>query len=117
MAELLPQQAITGGGLVAFVEEQVQRSEDAVEPRGQVLALGDFKRDAGGLDALLGPGELLLDSGVAAEKRAGNLGGAEAAQDLQREDDLGLGRDRRVAAYEHEPQAVIAAIRTFLGTL
>ena len=107
-AQFLAQQARADGRLVTFVEEQVQRREDAVEPVGPGRALGEIETDIGIADTLFRARELFFDRGFAAHERVRDLGGAEAAQDLQREDDLGLGRDRRVAAYEHEPQAVIA---------
>ncbi len=114
VAQFLAQQAVAGRSLVALAEKQVERGEHTVEPGRQILAFGNLETDAGLVDALLGAGELLLDRGLAAEKGAGNLRRAEAAQHLQGEDHLGVGRDRRVTADKHQAQRVVA---DFMGGL
>ena len=81
-AAILAEEAFAGGGLIAFVEEEIERGEHAIEARCEVFALGQGEGEAGVLDALLGARELLLDGGFAAEKRARDLAGAETAEDF-----------------------------------
>jgi len=107
-AEFLAQQAVAGGGLVALVEQQVERGEHTVEPGREVLALGNLEGDAGLVDALLGARQLFLDGRLAAEEGAGDLGGAETADHLQREDDLRVRRDGGMATDEQQAQRVVA---------
>src|SRR5690349_18206383 len=58
-AQVFPQQSDAGRGFVAFIEEEVERREDAIQPRREIFALGDFETDIRILNALLGPRELL----------------------------------------------------------
>jgi hypothetical protein len=70
------EQALAVGGLVPFFEHQVERAQHAIEPEREVLAFGQVEPDAGIGDALLGPGELLFQRGLAAEERPGDFRGA-----------------------------------------
>ena len=55
----------------------------------------------------LGPHDALGHRRLGHEEGPGDLGGVEAAEQAQREGDLGVGRQRRVAAEEHQPQLVV----------
>jgi len=115
-AEIFAEQVVAGGGFVALVEKQVECGEDAVEARGEVFGFGKFEGDIGFLDTLFGAGELFFDGGLAGEKGAGDFAGAEAAEDFEGEDDLGVGSDGGVAADEQEAKGVVAdGVRGFDG--
>ncbi len=55
----------------------------------------------------LGPDEPLRDRRLGGEKRAGDLGDAEAADGFQAERDACVGWQRRMAAHEHHPQLIV----------
>jgi hypothetical protein len=106
-AQFLAQKRIAGRGLVAFVKQKIERGENAIEPRGEVLALGNLKTDRFFLQTLPGAGELFLNRRLAAEKGACDFTGAESAKDLKRKHDLRIGRNRWMTANEHEPERVV----------
>src|SRR6185503_2051300 len=80
----------------------------AIESRREIFALGNVEPDAGFLNALTSASKLFLNRGLATEKGARDLAGAEAAEHLEREHDLRVGRDRRVTTDEHESERVVA---------
>lgn len=108
VAELFAEEAFAGGGLVALVEEKVERGEDAIEAIGEVGALGEFEGDIRFADTILGARELFFDGGFVGEEGAGDFAGAETAEHLEREDNLGVRGNVGVTADEHEPQGVVA---------
>jgi hypothetical protein len=108
VAELLAEEAFAGGGFVALVEKEVERGEDAVEAIGEIGAFGEFEGDIRFADTVLGARELFFDGGFVSEEGARDFAGAEAAEHLEREDDLGVGGNVGVAADEHEPKRVVA---------
>src|SRR4051794_28052079 len=65
------------------------------------------ERDAGGLDLPLCAHEPLRHRRFGLEERAGDLGGREAPERPQRQCDLRLDRQRRVAAGEEELEALV----------
>ena len=98
---------IAGGGGVALGEDQVDRGEDDTEPIGQ---LGGRRDPVGGVvvaQLALRPDDPLGDGRLRHDERAGDLGGVEAAQQSQGERHLGVGRQRRMAAQEHQAQLVV----------
>ena len=106
-ADVLPDQAVAAGGLVAFVEQQVKRVQHAVEPPCQLLALGDLKRNLLIANLLLRACQPLGDRRLGGEEGAADFRHAEAAQGLQGQRDLRLVRNARMAAHKHQPQAVV----------
>ena len=67
----------------------------------------DAVRDAGVVDLALGPHEALRHRRLGHEERAGDLGRGEAGERAQRERDLRLDRQRRVAAREDQAEPVV----------
>jgi hypothetical protein len=67
----------------------------------------DAKRDPGGLDLALRADEPLGHRRLGDEEGAGDLLGLEAAQRPQRERDLGIERERRMAAREDELEPLV----------
>src|SRR5215207_2402329 len=98
---------VAGAGEIALVEHQVDDCQHTPQPFGQVFALGDAVRDVGGLDLGLGTGDALGHCRLRHEERACDLVDREAAEQAQRESHAGLGCEGRVAAREHQPEAVV----------
>ena len=96
---------------VARVEDQVDDREHGGQPVGQDVVGRHPERDAGGGDLALGPHEALGHRRLRDEERAGDLAGVEAAQRPQRERDLGLGRERRMAAREDQLEPLVGKRR------
>ena len=96
-----------GGRRVALVEQQVEHGEHRARALGQQVRRRDAVRDAGVADLVLGPHEPLRHRRLGHEERACDLGGREPGERAQRQRDLRLDRQRRVAAREDQPQAVV----------
>ena len=107
VAELAPHQRVGARGEVALVEDQIERGQDRAQPLGQVGVRRDRVGDAGPADLALRADEPLRHGGLRHEECARHLRGGEPAERPERERDLGLRRERRVAAGEEEPQAVV----------
>ena len=100
-------QLVAGGGGVAFGEHEVDRGQDGVEP---VRELGVAWDPVGGVvvaELAFGADDPLGDRRFGDDEGVGDLGGIQAAEESQGERDLGVGRQRRVAAQEHQPQLVV----------
>jgi len=110
-AQVFAQQLVAGRSLVAFVEQKVDRSEHAIEAFVKLRPARDLERDSRLANPLLRPRQLLLDRRLAAEKGPRDLARAESAQHLQREHDLRVSGERRMAAHEQQPQRVVANLR------
>ena len=102
---------VTGRCQVALVEDQVEDAQHLTQAGRQLRAVGHPVRDRRVTDLALGTNEALRDRGLGYEERARHRGGLEAADRPKRERDLGLPVQRRMAAREEEPQAVIGAHR------
>ena len=92
---------------VALVEDQVDDREHGVEPLGQQVLGRHPEGDPGGRDLALRPDEALRHRRLGDQERARDLRRAEPAERAQRQRDLRLGRERRVAAQEHELEPLI----------
>ena len=92
---------------IAFVEHEVDHAQHGVQPLRQLGARRHLVRDARVADLRLGAHDALGERGRAGEKGARDLLGREPAHFAQRERDLRVRRQRRVAAREDEPQPVV----------
>ena len=109
-AERRAHPVVAGGRRVALVENQVDDFEHRGEPH---VELGPARHFVGDLlvgQRALGADDALLDGGLGGQKRARDLFGREAGQQLQRQRHARLGRQHRVARREDQPQQVIAHI-------
>ena len=95
------------GGGVALGEDQVDRGEHHAEPVGQLRGRRDPVRGVVVAQLALRPNDPLGDGRLRHEERAGDLGGVEATQQSQGERHLGVGRQRGMAAQEHQAQLVV----------
>ena len=96
------------GRRVAFVEHQIDHVQHAVEPLGQVGARRAPDRECARRESSPWPARSAAPPWAAAsQERARDLLGGEAADLAQRERDLRVGRQRRMAAGEDQPQPVV----------
>jgi hypothetical protein len=92
---------------VALVEDQVDRREHRREPLRQQVVGRNAERDRGGADLLLRPDQPLRHRSLRGEERARDLLSREAAEHPQRQRDLGVDRERRMAAGERQRQSLV----------
>ena len=102
---------------VALVEDQVDDREHGREPVGQQVVGRDPERDPGGLDLALRPHQALGHRRLADEEGARDLAGGQAAERAQRQRDLRLRGERRVAAGEDELEPLVGEGRLVHGVL
>ena len=113
--EVVADERVPAGGRVALVEHEVEHGEDGGEPVLQRVGRRLLDRDAGEPDLLLRPHQPLRDRRLRHQQRAGDLGDGQAADEPQRERHLRLGRQRRMTAGEHEPEALVGDHRGVLA--
>ena len=106
-AEVPPHEGVACGGGVALVEDEVDDLQHRREALGQQVIRGHAVGDVGVADLALRPHEPLRHRRLRDEEGAGDLGRLEAGDGAQRERDLSLRRERRVAAGEDQPQPVV----------
>ena len=106
-AQLLADGRVAGRGRVALVEDQVEHRHHLVEPLRDDRLGRLAKADAGDAQPPLRAHQPLRHDGLRDEEGARDLGRREAAGQPQRERDLRLGRERRVAAGEDQLEAVV----------
>jgi hypothetical protein len=87
---------------IAFVEEQVEHAQHAVDSRRQVVGAWWIDNDIVVSNLSFRANEALRDRRLRREKRAGDLGGAETASRFKRECDLVLDRKRRMATHQDQ---------------
>ena len=113
-AQLAPHERLARGRRVALVEDQVDRGEHRRQPVRQLLVLRHPVGDAGVGDLALGAHEPLGHRRLGDEERARDLRHRQPAERAQRERHARLGGERRVAAGEHQPQAVVGHLSLLL---
>ena len=96
-AQLLPRRRA-----VARVEDEVDRGEDGAQAVGQEMLGRHAQRDAGVADLPLRAHEPLGERRLGNEEAARDLRRREAADEAQRQRDLRLGGERRMAAREDQ---------------
>ncbi len=108
-------QRVAGRGRIAFVEDQVDDAQHARQPRAELGALrAPCRESAGGTDLRLGADDSLRQRRRRQQEGARDLLGRQARDLAQREGDLGVGRERRVAAREDQAQRVVGDLLAFV---
>ena len=107
VAQLVADELVTRGRGVPLVEDQVDDAEDAAEALRELRARGHPVGDVRVGDLALGAHDPLAHRRLAHQERARDLARAEPAERAQGERDLGGRLQRRVAAGEDQPQAVV----------
>ena len=104
---LAADQIATGAGRVALVEEQVEDRQHRRRPLHELVRRRHCEGDAGMADLALGPHEALRHRGLGTRKARAISAVVMPGQRAQREGHLGLERQCRVAAREHQAQAIV----------
>ena len=91
-------------------EEQQQHRQHGVDAGRHLVRRRHTERDAGGGDLLLRPRDPGRHRRLGDEEGTGDLCRRQAAEEAQRQGDLGIRRERRVAACEDEPEPVIGGV-------
>ena len=105
--ELAPDEGVPRGRGVALVEDQVEDLQDTGEPLGEELEIRHAVGDPGVADLALGADEALREGRLRDEEGARDLRRRQPAQRAQGERDSPVHRERRMAAGEDEPEAVV----------
>jgi hypothetical protein len=105
--QLATDQPLAGARVIAFVEDEVEDSQHAIESLWQRVVGRDPIRDSGVADLALGPHESLGERRLRNEEGPGDLRRREATQRAQRERNAGVYRQRRMATGEDQPQPII----------
>ena len=103
---------LAGRGEVALVEDQVEDAEHLAQARRQLGGIGHAVGDAGVADLPLGADEALRDRRLGHQEGAGHGRRLDPADRPQRERDLRLAAQRRMAAGEQQRQAIIGLHRS-----
>ena len=106
-AQALTHEVGAGGGGVALVEQEVEHGEHRARALRQQMRGRHPVRDAGVADLVLRAHEPLRHRRLRHQERASDLGGGQPGERAQRQRDLRVDRERRVAAREDQPQAVV----------
>jgi hypothetical protein len=107
VAQPVPDEVATGCGAIALVEQQVQHTAHRRRTIGQEVRGRHAEGNPGVAHLGLGPHQALGHGLLGHEKRPGDLRRRQPCQRPQREGNLGIERQRRVTAGEHQPQPVI----------
>ena len=97
-------------GRITLIEDQINHRQHGVQPLGHVVQVGHAVRNAGVADFALGAHQPLGHRGLRDEKRPRDLVRFEAAQRPERQRDLRLRRQRRVAAREDQAKAIVGDV-------
>src|SRR5262249_55784758 len=90
-----------------FVEHEVDDAQNRREPWRERLSIGNLVWDSRARDLLLRSSEALRDRHLRGEESARDLRVAQTSQRAQREGDLSLLRESRVAAGEDQAELVV----------
>jgi len=110
VAELATNRALCVRRQIAFREQQVEDGLDGREPRRELLVREIHELERRLSEASSCATEPLVDVGFRREQALGDLADVEAAQCLEREDELRLDGDCVVAAGEQHAKEVVADI-------
>ena len=113
--EVLAHDRVARGRGVALVEDQVEHREHGGEPVRERVGRRLGERDARHADLVLRAHQPLRHGRLGEQQRAGDLGHGQAADQPQRQRDLGLERQRRVAAGEDEAEPLVGDHRLVLA--
>jgi hypothetical protein len=105
--EVLAHERVARRRGVALVEDEVEHGEHGLQPLRQRVRRGLRDRDARQPHLALGAHEPLGYGRLRQQQRPRDLGHGQAADQPQRERHLGLERERRMAAREHQPEPLV----------
>src|ERR1043166_8862533 len=111
LAQILANQILADRCLVTFVEEQIERLQDSLQPARQFRSGWDFVRDICIPNPLLRSRQSLCDCGFARQKCMRNFRDAKTAKRLQGQRRLRFQWNLWVTAHEQHPQPVIAYLQ------
>ena len=94
-------------GGVALGVDEVHGGEHRVQAVGELGAAGHAVGGVVVAQLALGPDDALGERRLGDEEGPGDLGRVEPAEQPQRQRDLGVGGERRVAAQEHQSELVV----------
>ena len=106
-AQIVAHQLGAGSGRVALIEDQVEDSQDGVQPFGPEARRRDLVGDARNLDLALGAHQALRHGGFAQQEGLGDLAGGQTAEGVERQSDPRILCDGRVAAGEDQAQSFV----------
>jgi hypothetical protein len=92
---------------IAFVEHEIDHAQHAVEALGQLIGIGHLVRNARVANLGLRAHDTLRKRWRSAQKSLGDLLGRQSAHFAQRQRHLRVGRERRMATREDQPQAIV----------
>jgi hypothetical protein len=98
----------SAGGRVAFVEDQVDHAEHGGQALRQFVAARRFEGDVRFAQRALGAHDALRDRRLGHQARARDFLRRQPPKQAQRERDLRVGRQHRMARGEHQAQHVVA---------
>src|SRR6266536_3875475 len=101
VAEFSSNEVFAAGRLITFVEQQVERLQNAVESLRQLVTCWNLKWDLRFLDFLLCTRQSLCNCCFGRQECMTDFQDAETAECLQRERHLRFRWNDRVAAHEH----------------
>ena len=96
---------------VCLVEHQIHDAQDTADPVWKLVTLRHAVRNPLGLDLRFRPDDPLGHGGRRHTERTGDLVGGEPGDAAQREGDLRIDVERRVAAREDQAQTVVVDTR------
>ena len=105
--QVAPDQRVAGRDGVALVEDEIERRQHGAQTGREIGVARHLVGDAGRSDLRLRAHHALGHGGLGDQERARHLGGGQAAEQPQRERDARLGCERRMAAGEDQPQALV----------
>ena len=107
VAQISPDEAGVRCARMTLGEDRVDHAADGREPIDQRVEIDRLERDPGSTDLGLRPGEAACHRRLRDEERARDLRGRETADHAQRQCDLSVGSNRRVAASEQQRELIV----------
>src|ERR1043166_8677671 len=108
LTDFLPNQLFPARGFVTFIEKQIKGLQHTVQTLPQFFADRYLERHPCLTDFLLRPCQSFGNRCVSRQESPADSPYAEAAKCLQGERDLRLRWNDRMAADEHQPQAIVS---------
>ena len=109
--EVAPNNIVTAAGRIAFVKDQVNHRQHAVQPVGKNAVVWHPVRDAGVFDLAFRSNQALGHSGLRYQKRLADLRGCEATQRTERQCHSGFNIQCGMAASEDQPEPIVVQPR------
>ncbi len=108
VAQVGAHQGIPRTGRITLVEYEIDDGQDRTQAVRQLVGLRYAVGDVGPADLGFGPHQSLRHGRFWYQECRSDLGGGEATEEAQRQGDLHVGGERRVAAGEDEAKLIVA---------